>query len=131
MSATGFSKTQERLGSAVLAAAIAVFGFIAVEQASGGELRAGSSSAPVASASSLKACKRPLGYAPKNGGFGLIIEKMHVQRIGCEKAAMIGGAYIAGDPVPAGWHCRQATRTSCRYRHSRRKFRFQFGGDAG
>ncbi len=87
-------------------------------------------SARLARRSAARDCG-PLGYAPKNGGYSLIIEDMRVWRIGCAKAARLGGAYLAGDPVPASWRCQQGVRTACRYRHSRRRFSFIFGGDAG
>jgi hypothetical protein len=89
---------------------------------------------PLASASSYRLCRQPLGYAPKNGGYALIIEQMRVQRITCRRAAKIGGAYYAGDPVPPGWSCSYSEAdylTHCRYRSSRHAFRFAFGGDAG
>jgi len=89
---------------------------------------------PVSSASSYRLCRQPLGYAPKNGGYGLIIERMHVQRITCRRAARIGGAFYASDPMPPGWSCAYSDAdyfTRCRYRSSRHAFRFVFGGDAG
>jgi len=92
--------------------------------------RAALRSGATAQASSAKNCG-PLGYAPKNGGYSLIIGDMRVRRIGCAKSARIGGAYLAGAPVPAGWRCQQGLRTACRYRHSQRRFSFVFEGDAG
>ena len=89
---------------------------------------------PLATASSLHSCKeRFYLYEPRSGGYALIIEKLHVQRIACKKAANIGGAYIARDYIPVGWHCATNRRgtTACHYKHSRHKFRFVFGGDAG
>ncbi len=91
-------------------------------------------SAVPATASALKKCSGPLGYSPKNGGYGLIIEDMRVQRINCKRAAEIGGEFYAGDPMPHGWHCQYpngASATHCRYRHTHRRFSFIFGGDAG
>lgn len=71
-------------------------------------------------------------YAPKSGGFGLILERVRAHRISCAGAARIGGAYYAGDPIPAGWRCATSDAeywTACV--HGRRRLRFFFGGDAG
>jgi hypothetical protein len=90
-------------------------------------------SATRAASASYKSCPELMGYAPKNGGYGFIIELMRVHRVGCERAAKTGGAFYAGDPMPPGWRCQTGgdAWTSCRFRHSHRKFRFIFGGDAG
>lgn len=87
-----------------------------------------------ASASSFRACRSQGVYPPKDGGYGLIISRIHVQRVSCDRAVDIGGAYMAGDPVASGWRCQVSSSsgwTSCRYKHSGRKFRFILEGNAG
>jgi hypothetical protein len=83
----------------------------------------------------LRKCDSPLGYGPKGGGWALILDFMRVRGVSCRRAAKIGGAFIARDPIPPGWHCHYledpAGWTSCRYRHSTRLLKFAFGGDAG
>ncbi len=73
------------------------------------------------------------GYGPRSGGYGLILVRIFARGVSCHRATQIGGAYIAGDPMRRGWHCRPALagRTACRFKHSRRRFHFVFDGDAG
>lgn len=134
----GHGRTALSRALTVLTAVIALVSMIAgAETTLGAEppsIQASLAHGPTASASSFRRCAKPLGYTPKNGGYGLIIEKMHVQRITCNRAAKIGGAFYAGDPMPKGWTCGYSEAdyfTHCRYRSSRHAFRFVFGGDAG
>jgi hypothetical protein len=83
----------------------------------------------------LRKCRSPLIYAPKDGGWGLIIVFLRVHGVSCGRALKIGGAYSAGDPMPSHWSCQYLTIpgswTSCRYKLSKRRFKFVFDGDAG
>jgi hypothetical protein len=82
----------------------------------------------------LHHCRSPLVYAPKSGGYGLILDDLQVARVACRRAVKIGGAYTAGEPMPTGWHCafsKSDSRTRCGFKRSRRRFSFLFEGDAG
>jgi hypothetical protein len=71
-------------------------------------------------------------YAPRSGGFALILERLRAHRVSCSAAARIGGAYYAGDAIPRGWRCATSDAehwTACV--RGRRRLRFFFGGDAG
>jgi hypothetical protein len=70
-------------------------------------------------------------YAPKAGGFALIISRLRVSRITCVRAVKIAGAASGGEGLPAGWHCHSAPggRSVCSWR--RVVVSWIFGGDAG
>lgn len=71
-------------------------------------------------------------YAPRSGGFALILGRLRAHRVSCSTAARIGGAYYAGDPIPDGWRCATSDSeywTACV--HGRHRLRFFFEGDAG
>lgn len=53
-------------------------------------------------ASPYKACRHTLLYPPKNGGYGLILTRLHVRRLSCGKAVQIGGGFLVGDGIPRG-----------------------------
>jgi hypothetical protein len=85
-----------------------------------------------AHAASFRSCNPNLLYAPKNGGYGLIVRDLHVRRVSCPRGLRIGGGYLAGDGIPKGWGCHEGFPwTKCRYRHTHRMLRFIFEGDAG
>jgi hypothetical protein len=73
-------------------------------------------------------------YEPHSGGYALIIDDLRVRRVPCRLAVKVGGAYMARDPMPAGWRCAVSSvdhRTYCAFKGSRRRFVFNFEGDAG
>lgn len=71
-------------------------------------------------------------YAPRNGGWGLILDRLHAHGLSCSAAARVGGAFYAGDPLPRRWRCATSDTqywTVCV--RGRERLRFLFGGDAG
>jgi hypothetical protein len=89
-------------------------------------------SAPADAAAALRPCNPSLVYAPKGGGYGVIISRLHVRGISCRRGLRIGGAYLDGDHVPKGWVCQEGHPwVSCRYRPTYRMLRYIPEGDAG
>lgn len=94
---------------------------------------AGFAPAPAARAAGHR-CHSPMLYEPRSGGYALIIDDLRVRRVSCRLAVKVGGAYTARDPMPAGWRCGVSSvdyRTYCAFMGSRRRFNFNFEGDAG
>jgi hypothetical protein len=78
-------------------------------------------------------CRDGLLYAPRNGGFALIVDDLRVHGISCRRGLGIAGASAAGEPLPGAWTCHYDSErllTACR-RDRRHSLTYVFGGDAG
>lgn len=74
----------------------------------------------------------PEGLYDTGGRWATIIADVQVRHITCRRGVKIVGAAMAGEALPAGWHCSFSSRSGFyRCGHGKRKASGRSGGDAG